>query len=89
METTISLIKIQEILLKIGENEIKLTLQEVRELQALLNKTFDALSNEKVVFVPTYYYPSYTYSCTVDPPGNRTEKPCTFDPATGNRTEKP
>jgi hypothetical protein len=88
METTISLIKIQEILLKIGENEIKLTLQEVRELQALLNKTFDALGNEKVVFTvlytpvpnyyPSYYYPSYAYwpnSCTVDPPGNRTEKP--------------
>ena len=52
-------VEIKEFVLRIGKKELKLNVNEVKELQELLNKTF---GNEKIAYVPTYpYYPAYPY----------------------------
>jgi len=54
-------IKIENIILKVGSTQIKMTVEEARELQDALNRTFKTSESTKVdpVIIPIPNYPRY------------------------------
>lgn len=47
-----SQIEIKKIIIKVGSKEVTFTLDEVKELQEILNKTFGAFGDREIIYVP-------------------------------------
>jgi hypothetical protein len=72
-------VSIKKVVVKIGDKEIGLSLDEAKELQDILNRTF---GTEKTVFVPSApviierpWYPTYPHwyvTCEANTSGNYT-----------------
>ena len=55
-------VEIKHIVIKVGEKEIPLSLEEAKELQDILNKTFGGEKViEKIVHEHDHYYPWWEY----------------------------